>query len=288
MPHRLVSLGILLFWVFGASALFFRELLPRLLIGTPPDLRAVALASDDSGPTQWAILAVDTTEPMSHRSVGQVKTETSRKQDGWVRMSSHAWFDAGELLRNSPFATAEADRIGIIASYDVDPSGNLDNFRAAVRLADSSKMEMLTIEGHLRDDRLDITARSPISILSWRKSFPYQPRGMIQNTFGPLERMPALQVGQRWKSGVVSPLTGRVEECLVRVTKTEVITWDNNPVETLVVLTEMPPLSARTWVRLDGLVLRQEVPFPHTTLMLERIPREITLDSPTTRARGLR
>ena len=32
------------------------------------------------------------------------------------------------------------------------------------------------------------------------------------------------------------------------------------------------PLSARTWVRPDGLVLRQEVPFPFVKLVLERQP----------------
>ena len=45
-----------------------------------------------------------------------------------------------------------------------------------------------------------------------------------------------------------------------------------SPVTTLEVVTQMTPLTARTWVRPDGLVLRQEVPFPFVRLMLERLP----------------
>ena len=40
----------------------------------------------------------------------------------------------------------------------------------------------------------------------------------------------------------------------------------------LVVETRVPPLAARTWVRTDGLVLRQEVPLLFLKLVLERLP----------------
>ena len=42
MPHRLVCVAILLFWSVAAVALFSRDILPDLLIGTPPDLRTVS------------------------------------------------------------------------------------------------------------------------------------------------------------------------------------------------------------------------------------------------------
>jgi len=49
------------------------------------------------------------------------------------------------------------------------------------------------------------------------------------------------------------------------------IQWDNNLVTTLEVVSHLAPISARTWVRRDGLVLRQEVPFPFVKLILERL-----------------
>jgi hypothetical protein len=79
-------------------------------------------------------------------------------------------------------------------------------------------------------------------------------------------------VGQRWVSQVFSPLTGRVENIKVEVAGKHVMQWDGTVVTTLEVIHHTAPIATRTWVRKDGLVLRQEVPFPFVKLVLERIP----------------
>ena len=43
------------------------------------------------------------------------------------------------------------------------------------------------------------------------RTIPYEPRSLVQNALGPFDRLPGLQVGQRWESRVVNPLTGRIE-----------------------------------------------------------------------------
>ena len=50
------------------------------------------------------------------------------------------------------------------------------------------------------------------------------------------------------------------------------INWNGNPESTYEVVQHMAPLAMRTWVRLDGVILRQEVPFPFVRLVLERRP----------------
>src|SRR5437763_462000 len=80
-----------------------------------------------------------------------------------------------------------------------------------------------------------------IALLNWTKRLPYEPRGMIQNGMGPIDRLPGLQVGQRWETQVVSPLTGRVERVNVEVAGKRVIQWDNNVVTTLEVVTHFAP-----------------------------------------------
>jgi hypothetical protein len=115
--------------------------------------------------------------------------------------------------------------------------------------------------------------QSAMSLVHWTKSIPYESRGMIQNSIGPIDRLPGLQVGQRWSTRVVNPLTGLVEVVKVEVTGKHSIQWDNALVPTLEVVQHLPGISARTWVRKDGLVLRQELPvsiFKH--LILERLP----------------
>ena len=44
----------------------------------------------------------------------------------------------------------------------------------------------------------------------------YEPRSVIQDVLGPLDRLPGLHVGQRWESQVINPFTGQVESCAGR------------------------------------------------------------------------
>jgi hypothetical protein len=50
------------------------------------------------------------------------------------------------------------------------------------------------------------------------------------------------------------------------------INWEGNPVTTFEVVQHAGPLTMRTWVRTDGIILRHEVPFPFVRLVLERRP----------------
>jgi hypothetical protein len=273
MPHRLVCVAILLFWSIAAVALFTRDILPDLVIGTPPDLRSISKSQPPPLPTRWAILVAEDSKLLNLRSVGQAVTRTTLKADGWVQMTSEVHIDAGDLLKGTPFAAVHSERLDVVSSYEIDSSGNLFGFWSRVRsFLDAG--DMLTLEGRVKGKTLEVISKGPIPIFNWTKSFPYEPRGMVQNTLGPLDRMPGLQVGQRWESRIVSPLTGRVETVRVEVARRGVITWGNNPVRVLEVVAKSLPMSVRIWVRNDGVVLRQEVPFPFVRLVLERLPDE--------------
>lgn len=271
MPHRLVCVAILLFWSIAAVALFTRDLLPDLLIGTPPDLRTISQADGAPKPTHWAIMVAEDPSLMNLRSVGQAVTRSTLKRDGWVEMTSEVFVDAEDLLRATPFENVHNERLEVDSSCNIDPSGNLSEFRTTVRSA-GEPGELLTLEGHVKNRWLEIRAHGALPIFNGIRKFPYQPRGMVQNTLGPMDRMPGLQVGQRWESPIISPLTGRVETIKVEVARKGVITWGNNPVQALEVVARASPISVRMWVRPDGLVLRQEVPFPFVRLVLDRQP----------------
>ena len=276
MPHRLLCVGILLFWTIAAGLLFTRDFLPTLLLGPPPDLRTISQADEPAGPSRWSILAGEDDRFVDLRSIGQITTETSRKRDGWVRLTSQAWIDSGELLKLPLLSQGQAGRILVWGACEIDPSGNLNTFRASVRFADDPKKEVLTLDGRHRKDLLEITSRGPIPLLNGNQTVSYRPRGIVQNTLGPLEKMPGLQVGQKWETQVFSPLSGSIQSCRVEVTGMQHIVWGSTTVATLKVVTHMTPMSATTWVRAsDGLVIRQELPFPsRVKLLLERLPDE--------------
>jgi hypothetical protein len=273
MPSRAACVAILLFWVYASVELLRRDVLPDFWVTPPPDLRSIAAAEEDARPTQWELSVAEDSGFKGLRPVGRAVTESKRTLDGGTELIGHVWFDSGSLLKGTKFDSQRNERLDISNRLEIDPSGNLRQFRAVVHSALDS-YELITLDGTVKGRSIEIKAKSPapLPLLNWTKSFPYEPRGMIQNSIGPIDRLPGLQVGQRWVTRVVSPLTGRVEDVKVEVTGKHAIQWDNNVVDTLEVVQHLTPISARTWVRKDGLVLRQEVPFPFVKLILERLP----------------
>jgi hypothetical protein len=272
MPSRLACLAILLYWAVAASSLIERDLLPELRFVQPPDLRAVARAGGQDGPTDWIVQVVDrASEPEGRRTVGEAITQSVRSADGWVRMTSRVKFDSGGLLKGTALPARANVEMAIESTCTIDPSGNLHSFRAAVLSSDDPDA-VLKVDGRLKGQTIEVTTHGPLPILNQTRSIPYQPRSMVQNALDPFDRLPGLQVGQHWETRVVNPLNGLVQAVRVEVERKTVIHWDKKPVTVLEVVQHMSPFSARTWVRPDGLVLRQEVPFPFVKLVLERQP----------------
>lgn len=271
MPSRPACVAILLFWVYAAGELLRRDILPDLWITPPPDLRSIAAAEDLSRPTEWELTVAEGNGMRGYRSVGRAKTWSESSPEGGTVLFGQVGFDSGSLMKGTRFDYQGNGRIDISNRFEIDPSGNLRRFRAVVR-SPSEGFDLLTLEGQVKGASLEVKAKGPAPLLNWTRNFPYEARGMIQNSIGPIDRLPGLQVGQRWVSRVVSPLTGRVEEVKVEVVRKHAIQWDNRVVTTLEVVQHLTPISARTWVSRDGLVLRQEVPFPFVKLILERVP----------------
>ena len=280
MPSRLICAAILIYWSVAALGLIRRDLLPELSVGNPPDFRTIASQEDNPAPVVWKVQVLDNpAEPENLRLIGQATTESRRRNDGWVEMKSFVRFDSGKLLKGTPFANRTDEQIEITSTYRIDPSGNLQSFHTGVRAA-SDPEELVKIDGVLKSGVMEVASQGPINILNRKLSFDYQPRGLVQSQIGALDRLPGLQIGQSWDEHVANPMTGQVELVRAEVKGKSFIHWNNNPVATLEVLHHSKTLSARTWVALDGMVLRQEIPFPLLRLVLERRP-------PKARPRGL-
>lgn len=271
MPSRPACVAILLFWVYAAGGLLRRDILPDFWVTPPPDLRSIAAAEEDARPTEWELTAAEENGLKGSRSVGRAVTRSARSADGGLDLTGQVWLNSGSLLKGTRFASQSDERLEIVNDLKIDPSGNLKTFRVVVRSA-TDGYDLVSLNGSVKGATIEVKAKGPVALLNWTRSFPYEPRGMIQNSLGPIDRLPGLQVGQRWSTRVVSPLTGRVEEVRVEVLGKRAIFWNNEVVTTLEVVQHMTPISAKTWVRGDGLVLRQEIPFPFIKLILERLP----------------
>jgi hypothetical protein len=294
MPSRFVSLVILVYWLIAAFCLLTWDVIPELTLGNPPDLRVITLAADSSKPVRWSIQVNDDPRfPDVRRVVGDAVTKLSRRPDGWVEMTSKVEIDAGGLLKGTAFLSRSSLRLWIDSHYQVEPTGNLRSFSIEVKSRDSPDT-LIDVKGQLKDKKdakgqvigkkvakgqvkgkeMEIVSKGPIPILNKRVTIDYEPRSVVHDVLGPLDRLPGLHVGQRWDSQVINPFTGQVDRVRVEVARRGLIHWAGNPVTTFEVVQHAAPLSMRTWVRLDGVILRQEVPFPFVRLVLERRPEQ--------------
>ncbi|HZW35070.1 MAG TPA: hypothetical protein VFF52_30380 [Isosphaeraceae bacterium] len=280
MPSRVISLVILVYWSIAAFCLLTWDVLPELTLGYPPDLRAIAYAGDSIKPVRWSLQVIDDPRaPEARRTVGEAVTSSTRQPDGWYEMTSRVEFDAGGLLRGTLFSSRESFPLRIDSVYQIDPSGNLHNLDLGVRSRELDD-ELVHVIGQLKGKRLEILSQGKLPILNQRFSFEYEPRSVVQDVLGPLDRLPGLHVGQRWESRVINPFTQQADLVRVEVARRTMIHWDGEPVSTFEVVQHLGSMSPRTWVRLDGVILRQEVPVPFVRLVLERRPEESTVAPP--------
>ncbi len=284
MPSRFVSLAILIYWSIAAFFLLSWDVLPELAQGPPPDLRSITYASNDPKPVHWSLQVIDNPkDPDNRRTVGEAVASSSRRPDGWFEIDSKVGFDAGGLLKGTVFATRMGGiPLQIQSLYHIDPSGNLRSFDINVRSRESPE-RLIDIEGKVEHGKMNIVSHGPVPLLNQHWEFDYESRSVVQNALGPIDRLPGLHVGQRWETRVVNPFTGQVDRARAEVARRTLIHWNGNPVPTFEVVQHLTPLAMRTWVTIEGLVLRQEVPFPFVRLVLERRPEEAS--NPTTEAR---
>jgi len=272
MPSRFISLAILIYWSIAAFCLLTWDVIPELSLGYAPDLRTIAGSGDSTRPAGWSIQIVDDPRfPDVRRTVGEAVTTSSRRPDGWVDLTSRVDIDAGGLLKGTPFVTRTSARLGVESLYRVDPSGNLSSFDLQVTSRESPDT-LIKVKGQLKGDKMEIVSRGPVPLFNQTLTFDYEPRSMVRDMLGPLDRLPGLHVGQRWESRVINPFSGQVDRVRVEVARRGLIHWEGNPVTTFEVVQRIGSLSMRTWVRTDGVILRHEVPFPFVRLVLERRP----------------
>jgi hypothetical protein len=272
MPSRFVSLAILVYWSIAAFCLLTWEVIPELTLAYPPDLRSITLAADSTKPVRWSIQVSDDPRfPDVRRVVGEGVTSSMRRPDGWVELTSKVEVDAGGLLKGMAFLTRQSVRMAVDSHYRVEPTGNLHSFRIDVKARESPET-LIEVKGQLKGKKMEVVSTGPLPILNKNVSIDYEPRSVVHDVLGPMDRLPGLHVGQKWESQVINPFTGQVDRVRVEVARKGLIHWGGNPVTTFEVVQHVAPLSMRTWVRLDGVILRQEVPFPFVRLVLERRP----------------
>ena len=203
----------------------------------------IAAAGDSAKPVTWSIQIIDDPKAANvRRSIGSAVTASKCLPDGWFELSSRVNFDAGGLLKGTAFATKASVRLELVSVYRVDPSGNLRSFDMKVTPVDSSET-LFTVHGRLHGGVMEVVSK-PLPVLNQKLSFAYEPRSVVHDVLGPLDRLPGLHVGQRWDTRMVNPFTGQVEVVRVEVLRRDLIHWNGEPVSAFEVVHHSGPVTA--------------------------------------------
>lgn len=272
MPSRFWSFVILVYWSIATFWLFRQDVLPTWSLGYPPDLRGIVLAANSDRPTRWSIQLVDNPkDPDARRAVGEVRTASSPDSRGGYELTAHVDFDAAAVLRGTTLGTQSSLRLLMDSSYHVDPSGNLVNLQLLV-YTQAPEDPLIVVKGERQGSIMRVESQGPLPVLNQKRAFDYESGSVVRDGLRPLDRLPGLQVGQHWETRMINPFTGQIDRSQVEVTGRGVIHWNGDAVTAFEVAERVGPILARTWVRSDGMILRQEVPFPFARVVLEREP----------------
>ena len=262
----------MIFWLICSGILFYRDILPDYLVGQPPDWKRLVQKAE-YGKTRWLIAVDDGGE--INRVVGQAFNEINMRADGATILKSQIKIDAKGLFNGTILQVAESTKFQFENTTTITPQGLLDHIRAEVRVEDLGDKPILVIQGIPTDqNKLDIRFSSSISpLMNFRQIIEYAPQQMVRGGLEPIDQLPGLRIGQRWTTQILQPMTARPESIRSEVVSLVRIFWNGNPTEVFLVEHKAITFLAKTWVRRDGLVLRQQLPTPFVKLVLERDPK---------------
>ena len=179
------------------------------------------LAGDSSRPVRWSIQVMD--DPR----IPEVAPDGRRSGDG-VDAAARRLVRADQPGRSSTPAAAQghavrepgrACRLEVESRYLVDHSGNLQLVRPRGHVAAIRPKTLIHGQGQAQGQDDGDRLAGPGADSEPEDAFDYEPRSVVQDVLGPLDRLPGLHVGQRWESQVINPFTGQVESVRVEVAR---------------------------------------------------------------------
>lgn len=260
MPSRPVAVVILLCWAASTIWLVHRDVLPALGVGEITFERALAARAVEE-PVEWTIYRGDD-------EVGSLLFLVKPAADGSCRLHSRGRVRSSiSGFREGPFE--------VVSEIDVDPLKRLRRLQVLLSLpADRIEVEIsgdakpngrLTLSARLlRDEREAMTPR--------KVELDVDPRIMVLDVFGQIDRLPDLRPAKTWTTRFVNPIRAlvgglsmlgeSVDVVQNRVVVAESIEWGGDTVRCYRVEHRHGAATTYSWARVtDGKVLVQEAYF---------------------------
>lgn len=267
------------------------KVLPALQQGSPPDYRDEFVAERKPPPVAWDLF-------WNEQPIGMTVSQAFLQEGEPSELRSIVQFEQLEIrailreilgalsfLTNSIFGEGSDARLDmtIATRLRLDWEGELQGFETAIKAGEAFDLFLRgqrTDEDRLRvsayyGESVDDSVESPLA-----REFNLPTKSRYSDAFSPRTRMQGLWVGQKWTTPVVNPLSTSDSVRLVEsfVEKTETIIWQEQPIDTFLVVYRYDSGSGsasrapvgKAWVTADGTVVRQELPIGSARVRFER------------------
>lgn len=285
---RWYNVAVAVFWLATMSWLVTSKVLPPLLVGEPPTYREIVRAGALAGqnePSAWRL-------SWDGRLVGWAQSRSESRGRGLVELVNQVHFNDLPWQEMMPVKLGALGQVWGEASAGleldaetavlVDPLGRPEEFRSTVRLG--LMPEAIRMRGHVDGNQLLMTVR--VGDFSYPTRLYLASDALLGDVLSPQPRLPNLRVGQTWTVPVYSPFAAPnqpVEVLKATVEREETIVWGGQGVRTRLVVYRGDEGAGvgsgrewrgKSWVRGDGIVLRQEARLNQHLLRFELVAPE--------------
>ena len=285
MHGRWFNLAVVVLWLVTMTWLVQEKVLPGLLVGEPPNYQKILEARRTEPPVGWRL-------QWNHRPLGSAVSTTQRLPNHSTEIRGRVHFDElplGELtpvwlralvqLPDEPTTPLAADVRSVLT---IDARGRPYRIESAFEF--ESLHEVIATTGTIEGAEMALEVHS--RGLSYQVNVPIDPEALLGDNLSPQTQLPGLREGQVWNMEVCSPLrypNQPMEVLQAKVERLERLPWNDDMVSVWVVEyrdrsgyrpSSDKRLRGRLWVRLDGMVLKQEMTLFDSTVTLTRMTEE--------------
>lgn len=298
MTNRWFSIAVVLFWITSMSWLVHDKILPPLIVGEPPSFRTILEHQQQrTEPVGWTIAVGD-------KPVGWAISVTERHATQIGEFRSRLHLDRlplsemlGELAKLLPAQGRDVANMVLDANsrLEIDPLGRPISFQSTAvfrppdvhfprnPFLDGSAFRV-SVKGTVEGSEMLLVLR--MGDFVHNKSVYIPADSLMGDVLSPQAFLPNLRVGQTWTVPVYSPFrppTSPVEILQATVEDIEPIVWQNavTPTSLVVYRTDSgaghagaQDLRGKNWVKLDGMVIKQEVKMLSAHLTFVRMTTE--------------
>ena len=285
MYSRWYEVAVVLLWLATMSWLVTRKVLPALLVGEPPDSRAILEAQQDDLPTCWSMA-------WEGRPLGWALSTTSLQLDGSTKVRSRVHFDELPLHEMIPgwleLILPPLDEVETQLQMETqsilvfNSEGQLSSFQSSVQFQPG--VDAIEVRGSIDGALVSVSIHS--GNLTYQTEVSVPRKAMLGDALSPQALLPDLHTGQTWTVKLFSPLrppSSPMEILQAKVEGVQPMSWNGRAVDTWLVTYRSDPGSVlgstdkpreQLWVHPDGTVLKQEVTILDSTMTFVRLPDE--------------